>query len=533
MTFDSLPPETLLIAAAVILAVSLLALLFAILAYAAARRGALRPALSREEAIGLLRQESDYLRNAINESARGSRQETSALLAQTNRGLQEAVKGMSDSLLQRTDAFGQRLDQMAATSETQQSALRNLTETRFDQFVAAEAETARELREELNLSFQRMKQGVSETLAQASAQQKERLDATQAELKSLAEVQKTAGETLRQTVESRLDLLRSENTAELEKVRATVDEKLQTTLEQRLNESFSRVVEQLSKAYEVFGEMKTISASVGDLKNVLTNPKLRGTFGEVQLAMLLRDFLSPSQYIENAQVREQSGERVEFAIRLPMAEGGEMLLPVDAKFPREDHEHMIAALEAGDVLLAERFRKQLEMRIKSFAKDICKKYINPPLTTERAILFLPTESLFAEVLRIPGLFDHLQRECNVMLAGPTTFAAILHAFQVNHRSMAIAERSSEVWQILGAVRREFAKYDESVRKVANQLNTATKSVEQLGTRTRMMDRALKKVEMLPDDGSAAKVLGIAAAGLNLDEVSGQDSFETDGMRAAE
>jgi DNA recombination protein RmuC len=283
---------------------------------------------------------------------------------------------------------------------------------------------------------------------------------------------------------------------------------LQTTLEARLSENFGRVVEQLNKAYEVFGEMRTISAHVGDLKNVLTNPKLRGTFGEVQLAMLLQDFLSPSQYVKDAQVKEGSAERVEYAIRLPMLDGEEMLLPVDAKFPREDHEHMLEALEVGDGALVTHFRKQLENRIKTFAKDISRKYINSPRTTERAILFLPTESLFAEVLRIPGLFDFVQRECNVMLAGPTTFAAILHAFQVNHRSMAIAQRSGDVWKILSAVRTEFKRYNDTVSKVAKQLNTAAGSVAELGRRSDMMDRALRNVETMPDDSSAAKVLGL-------------------------
>ena len=530
MTFDSLPPEAMPIAIAAMLGLTALSLVFSVLAVAAARRAAIRPALSREEIGALVREEGDFLRDVVENSARGLRQEMGAALMQASLGQQGLVKGLSDSLLQRTDAFGQRLDRMAATAESQQAALRAMTETRFDQFVAAEAETARDLREELNSSFQRMRQGVSETLGQADAQQKERLEATQRDLKALAEAQKVAGETLRQTVEGRLDLLRQENTVELEKMRATVDEKLQTTLEQRLNESFSRVVEELNKAYTVFGEMKAISSHVGDLKNVLTNPKLRGTFGEVQLAMLLQDFLPPSQYIENAQVREHSGERVEFAIRLPMAEGGEMLLPVDAKFPREDHEHMIAALEAGDVLLAERFRKQLEGRIKSSARDIARKYINPPQTTERAILFLPTESLFAEVLRMPGLFDHVQRECNVMLAGPTTFAAILHAFQVNHRSMAIAERSSEVWKTLAAVRREFGKYNETVSKVARQLNTASRSVEELGTRTRAMDRALKTVATLPGDDSAAKVLefDVSDDGVRLSPEEDDESLENTG-----
>jgi DNA recombination protein RmuC len=240
--------------------------------------------------------------------------------------------------------------------------------------------------------------------------------------------------------------------------------------------------------------------------------------------MLLQDFLSPSQYVKDAQVKDGSAERVEYAIRLPMLDGEEMLLPVDAKFPREDHEHMLEALDVGDAALVTHFRKQLENRIKTFAKDISKKYINPPRTTERAILFLPTESLFAEVLRVPGLFDFVQRECNVMLAGPTTFAAIRHAFQVNHRSMAIAQRSSDVWKILSAVRTEFKRYNDTVSRVARQLNTAAGSVAELGKRTDMMDRALRNVETMPDDGSAARLLGLEEK--LPDEVGGMNTLAT-------
>ena len=427
------------------LALAFLAALLAGLAFLAARRAAVVP-LGRREAVELLRLEGEATRAASEMQARSLRQEVGQMLAQNQRAALDIVMRLSDSLLKQVDGFGARLQ---VSNE--------LTERRID--------------------------GIGEKLT-------------------------TGMEQLRLTLEGRLDQLRSENAAELEKMRATVDQKLQTTLEQRLGESFGRVVEQLNKAYEVFGEMRTISANVGDLKNVLTNPKLRGTFGEVQLAMLLQDFLSPTQYIKDAQVKEASAERVEFAIRLPSADGEDVLLPVDAKFPREDHEHMIAAQESGDLALAEHFRKQLESRIRAFAKDICRKYINPPRTTERAILFLPTESLFAEVLRQPGLFDYVLRECNVMLAGPTTFAAILHSFQVNHRSMAIAQQSGEVWKILSAVRTEFKRYNETVGKLARQLKTAAGSVDELDRRTRQMDRALKKVETLPDDGRAAALLGL-------------------------
>jgi DNA recombination protein RmuC len=224
--------------------------------------------------------------------------------------------------------------------------------------------------------------------------------------------------------------------------------------------------------------------------------------------MLIQDFLSPSQYIMDAQVKDGSAERVEFAIRLPTIDGHEILMPVDAKFPREDHEHMIAAYEAGDMEKADYHRKQLENRIKASAKDISRKYINPPRTTEHAILFLPTESLFAEALRLPGLVDHIRREWNVAIAGPTTFASVLQSYQAGHRSMSIAQQSAEVWKILSAVRTEFRKYNDTVGRVAKQLNTAVKSVDDLGARTRAMDRALKTVETMPDNGSSARLLGL-------------------------
>jgi len=507
-------------------------------------------ALSKFDALDLFRREGNAIRASIETSSGALRQEIFAILTRNHEAALTTVIQLSDSLIKRVDEFGNRLEaannsaaaridaiglklnsdiaQMGESAAANREALRNVIEERLDATVTAQTQAASSLREELQSSFQRMRAGVGEMLTQASDHQRERLDETKRELKALAEKQQQAADQLRAAVANRLDAIRQENAAKLEEMRRTVDEKLQTTLEARLGESFNRIIEQLNRAYEVFGEMRTISSNVGDLKNVLTNPKLRGTFGEVQLAMLLQDFLSPTQYIKDAQVRENSPERVEYAIRLPLADGEELLLPVDAKFPREDHEHMIQAMEAGDTLLVEHFRKQLENRIKSFAKDIGRKYINPPRTTERAILFLPTESLFAEVLRQPGLFDYVQRECNVMLAGPTTFAAILHAFQVNHRSMAIARQSTEVWKVLSAVRTEFKKYNETVGKVTRQLNTAMGSVTELGRRTRQMDRALKSVETLPDDGTAQEILGLSSPAAMVDD----DQFDANGRSEA-
>jgi DNA recombination protein RmuC len=289
----------------------------------------------------------------------------------------------------------------------------------------------------------------------------------------------------------------------------TVDEKLQTTLETRLGESFNRVVEHLERVHKGIGEMQTLAANVGDLKNVLTNVKVRGTYGEVQLALLLEQFLSPDQYVKNASVGSGGRERVEYAIKFP-ADGEQVLLPIDSKFPREDYEHLQEATAAGDAKLIGHFRRELEAKIKACAKEISSKYINPPHTLEFAILFVPTESLYAEILRQPGLSEQLQRDYRVMIAGPTNLAALLTSFQMGFRSLALQKRSSEVWQLLGAIKGEFDKYGEVVRSLARQLNAASNSVDSLGKRTRVMSRKLKGVETLADNKTAENLLGFSA-----------------------
>jgi len=324
----------------------------------------------------------------------------------------------------------------------------------------------------------------------------------------LGEKHEKAQESLRQTVEARLDVIRVESAIKLEEMRQTVDEKLQTTLETRLGESFTRVVEHLERVHKGIGEMQTLATNVGDLKSVLTNVKVLGTFGEVQLALLLEQFLSPEQYIRNACVRPESAERVEFAIKFP-GDSEPTLLPIDSKFPREDFEHLQEAQAAGDVRLAAHFRSQLENKIKAYARDIRAKYINPPHTLEFAILFVLTEGLYAELLRQAGFCDQLQREHHVMLAGPTNLAALLTSFQMGFRSLALQKRSSEVWQVLGAVRNEFTKYNGVVDRLAKQLNTAVGSIDKLGQRTRAMTRTLRTVESLPDDATTEKLLGLA------------------------
>ena len=360
-------------------------------------------------------------------------------------------------------------------------------------------------------SLHKLGGAVSETIGQLGEHQKERLENVTTAVTDLSAKHERGQEALKQAVEGRPDAIRTESAAKLDEMRKTVDERLQSTLETRLGESFNRVVEQLERVHKGIGEMQTLAAGVGDLKRVLSNVRVRGTFGEVQVAMLLEQFLSPEQYIKNAQVKDGSQERVEFAIRLPGREpDGEVLLPVDAKFPQEDHERLLAAAELGDAEAVAEAAKELENRIKLCARSIRDKYIATPRTTDFAILYLPTEGLYAEVLRRPGVFEELQREYHVTLTGPTTFTALLNALQMGFRSLAIEKRSSEVWQILGAVRGEFGKYNEVVDKLSKQLSTAAKSVENLGMRTRAMNRKLRDVEKLPD-ATAEIIIGPAFA----------------------
>jgi DNA recombination protein RmuC len=277
--------------------------------------------------------------------------------------------------------------------------------------------------------------------------------------------------------------------------------------------------------HQGIGEMKTLAASVGDLKHILTNPKIRGTFGEVQLSLLLEEFLTPDQYLTNAQVREGSSERVEFAIKMPGREGNSLLLPIDAKFPLDVYQRLNAAVEMGQPDGIADCRKQLLLRIRTCATDIRDKYIHPPSTTDFGVMFLPIESLYAEVLREPGIVEALQREFRITVASPTTLGAYLNALQMGFRTLAIEKRSSEVWQLLSAVKSEFGKYNKAVEVLSGQLNRAAASVDKLGTRTRVMSRTLKQVEASPDETEAQKLLGLTPDELSLEEVELQNPIE--------
>jgi DNA recombination protein RmuC len=360
--------------------------------------------------------------------------------------------------------------------------------------------SSRGLREEVGNSVQRFGDSLVSNAAELANLQKNQLDTFSRQLVALTESNEKRLTDLRAVVDERLKQLQQENSQKLDEMRKTVDERLESTLEKRLGESFQQVSERLEAVHAGLGEMRTLAAGVGDLKRVLTNVKTRGTWGEVQLSTLLEQILSPEQYEQNVCCRLGSGERVEYAIRLPGKNGfGDetVWLPIDAKFPVEDYHRLLDAQEAADTLALEAAARQLEVRIKSEAKDIQSKYLNPPQTTDFGIMFLPTEGLYAEVLRRPGLAEWLQTECRVVVAGPTTLAAILNSLQMGFRTLAIQKRSSEVWHLLGVVKTQFATFGETLDKVQVKLHQASETVEKAAKRSRTIQRKLKDVEGLP------------------------------------
>lgn len=381
------------------------------------------------------------------------------------------------------------LRQLGDSLHKQTEALRTALEQRFDTLRESSASTAQHSRQELQKSLSSFNESLQNQITLLTRQ-----------LRELTEQNQQRMEAVRLTIEKQLGDIRKDNGEQLERMRLTVDEKLQGTLEKRLGESFSLVSARLEQVYKGLGEMQVLASGVGDLKKVLTNVKTRGTWGEVQLGALLEQVLTQEQYEANVATCKGSSERVEYAVRLPGRDDSDntpVWLPIDAKFPVEDYQRLLEAQDQADADAAESAAKQLEIRIRQCANDISRKYVSPPDTTDFAILFLPTEGLFAEVLRRPGLAEALQREQRVMIAGPTTLWSLLNSLQMGFRTLAIQKRSGEVWQLLSAVKTEWSKYGEALEKVQKKLQEASNSVEQAQTRTRAIGRKLKTVQELP------------------------------------
>lgn len=367
------------------------------------------------------------------------------------------------------------------------------------------AELARALREETGSNLKGFNDSVLKQMSDVSHLQNKQMETFAAHLARLSTSNETKLEALKSAVEARLAQLQQDNARRLEEMRLTVDEKLQSTLEKRLGESFKLVSERLEQVHKGLGEMQTLALGVGDLKKVLTNVKTRGTWGEVALGNLLEQILTPEQFARNVATRPGRAERVEFAIKLPgrgETESDVVWLPIDAKFPKEDYERLVEAADRADQPALDEAIKQLENRLKEEAGKIRERYLEPPHTTDFGILFLPTEGLYAEALRRPGLMDFLQREHRVSLAGPTTLAALLNSLQMGFRTLAIQRRSSEVWNVLGAVKTEFGKFGDVIDKVQKKLNEASSVIDSAATRTRAIERKLRDVQALPTASDA-------------------------------
>ena len=363
---------------------------------------------------------------------------------------------------------------------------------------------AGQARRELNRSLVSLGKSLGNALgrriADQSGIQKERLETVTQRLHALNQTSETKLELVRKTLHDQIRALQNDNHRQLEMMRSTVDEKLQTTLETRLGQSFQQVSQRLEQVHQALGEMHHLASGVGDLKNVLTNVKTRGVWGEIRLGHILEEILTPDQYGTNIATKRHSSERVEFAVKMPgiaAADASPVWLPIDAKFPLEDYQRLIDAREAGERARAERHIKALTTRIKTEAKNINQKYLDPPHTIDFGIMFLPVEGLYAEVLQQPGLTDVLQREYRIVIAGPVTLAALLNSLQMGFRSLAIERRSSEVWMLLGQVKAEFSKFSTVLAKTKKKLQEASNTIGQAEVRTRAIERKLSDVEHLP------------------------------------
>jgi len=447
------------------------------------------------------------------ESAAGAKQlreEVVATLKSISETMAKTMKDLAVAEKVQLDVFSGQIASLTQTSGEKLDGIRTESAT-----------GAKQLREEVIAALKGITEATTNTMGELANVQKAQLETMSSAIGKLSDSNEKKLEAVRVTVEGKLQSIQVDNAKQLDQMRQTVDEKLQGTLEKRLGESFKQVSERLEQVHKGLGEMQTLATGVGDLKKVLTNVKTRGTWGEVQLGALLEQVLNPDQFATNVATKD-GGERVEFAIKLP-GQGAEkdetVWLPIDAKFPVEDYQRLIEAQERADVEGVEQVGKHLENRVKACAWDICNKYLNPPKTTDFGILFLPIEGLFAEVIRRTGLTEFIQRECRVVIAGPTTLWSILSSLQMGFRTLAIQKRSSEVWNLLGAVKTEWTKYGDVLDAVQKKLHQASDTIEKAKVRSRAVGRKLKDVQELPV-GEATALLPTNV--LEDDEEAGED-----------
>jgi DNA recombination protein RmuC len=457
---------------------------------------------SQERTERALRDEIAASRKESADQARALREEVQGALRHSTNALVQSVDRISAAQQQRLEDFARQLGALKLANEA----------------------GATQLRVELAATHKDFRDSVQKQIVELTGSQKQHFDAFAAQLATLVEKLEKKSDELRVTLETKVTQLQTDNAARLEEMRRTVDEKLQGTLEKRLGESFKLVSERLELVHKGLGEMQNLASGVGDLKRVLTNVKTRGTWGEMQLGNLLEQLLTPDQYARNVQTKPLGRESVEFALKLPGRDdpdAKEVWLPIDAKFPKEDYERLVDASERGDAAAVEQASRDLELRVRSEARDIRDKYIAPPHTTDFGLLYLPTEGLYAEVLRRPGLSDALQREHRVVVVGPTTLAAFLNSLQMGFRTLAIQKRSSEVWRVLGAVKAEFGKFGDMLDKVKKKLDETGSTIEEAAHRSRQLEKKLRKVEALP--ASEASVLLAETGPAEVETEPGQET----------
>jgi len=416
-----------------------------------------------------------------------------------------------DDAAREVGAVRTRLEVLVATSADFERDLRqDLAQARAEQASGALA-----ARTELSAALAQHAQSIQQQLSLAAGTQADQMRHFGDRLAELTRASEQRLEAVRAAVEQRLDALRRDNAEKLDQMRATVDDKLQATLDTRLGQSFSQVSERLELVHKGLGEMASLASGVGDLRRALTNVKTRGGWGEVQLGTLLAEMLAPAQYAKNVATRPGSGERVEFAVKFPGRgdDGVPCWLPIDAKFPLEDYQRLQEAIEAADVAAVEASRRALEAFFKVEAKAIRDKYVEPPYTLDFAILFVPTEGLYAEAVSRPGLADALQRDYRVMLAGPMNLQAMLNSLQLGFRTLAIEQRSAEVWRVLGAVKTEFGKFGDLLAKTKERLEHVGRSLEDAGRKSTTISRKLRDVEALPEDEADRLLTGEAGVTL--------------------
>ncbi|MTI30367.1 DNA recombination protein RmuC [Xanthovirga aplysinae] len=455
---------------------------------------------------------NDFFRNReeqrVNEQ--NLRKELTSSFSQLTEALLTRMTELSHLQKGQLDIFGKNLSIQAQSSSEKLDQIFHITEKKLKESQEQQLELSQIHRKELFTALKEFGETFKEGIQDFNQLQREKFGMLDNNQKELALKTEAGLDKMRKTVEERLTFLQDDNRRKLEEMRTTVDEKLQSTLEKRLGESFKIVSERLELVHKSLGEMQTLANGVGDLKRVLSNVKTRGVMGEYQLENILEQLLTPEQYGKNVKTKSGSNDLVEFAIKLPGKEdkNQHVWLPLDAKFPVETYQALNVAYENADTGNIEKLQKELAVTIKRFAKDIRQKYIDPPKTTDFALMFLPIEGLYAEVLRQPGLFETIQREYKVIITGPTTLSALLNSLQMGFRTLAIEKRSSEVWEVLGAVKTEFSKFGAVLEKTQKKLQEASNVIDQANVRTRAIERKLRNVEELPAE-EAAHYLGEA------------------------